>query len=161
MANIAQPKPFPWLAAGLGLFGTAAGQAMIPGFSMEDPAKYMKDLVITDAEVKKELGSVQSRLSGPASKAMGDIKSMGAAGRMPTGAVMSGLAGVQGQVAKGVAGAMPGMKMAQKQSMAQYLGMKNQYEGAKMEYGLGKGDRALSGMGVLGQIAMLWSAGIL
>jgi hypothetical protein len=159
--NSKSKSPFPWLPMGIGAFGVLAGQGMMPDFNMEDPAKYFKDLVISDAEISKELGAVQQRAGGPASKAIGDIKSMTAANRMPTGAALSGIAGVQGEVAKGVAGALPGMKSAQKQSMAQYLGMKNQYEASKMEYGMGKGDRALGGLGVLGQVAMLWQAGLL
>jgi hypothetical protein len=152
---------FPLVPFGIAMLGTALGAGSVKKPNTIDPRAYADDLLYEDADIASDLNMLGRKFTRRSSKAIGDIKQAGAAGRLPEGAVLSGIAGTQQEAAEGISSALPGLKREKRTSHANFLNMVNKYETAKTSYDQAQIDRNLGGLGNLGKIATLWSAGYL
>lgn len=161
MATTTKRGDPPILPFGIAMLGTALGANSIQEPGLIDPRQFRDQLVYGDTDIAQDLSMLGRRYSSGANKAIGDIKSLGAAGRLPEGAVLTGIGEAQGQAGRGAASALPALRREGRQSTANYLGMVNQYETAKAGYAQAGVDRGLEGLGALGRIALLWQGGLL
>lgn len=150
---------FPIVPFGIAMLGTALGAGSVKKPNMIDPRAYADDLLYEDADIASDLNMLGRKFTRRSSKAIGDIKQAGAAGRLPEGAVLSGIAGTQQEAAEGISSVLPALTREKRQSRSNFLNMVNRYETAKVGYDQAQVDRNLSGLGNLGKIATYWSAG--
>jgi len=158
--------PVPWLALGL----TAGGGLLRRFLNKQDdlqfanePAKYKDDLVLDDSDVSGLRGAMK-RAAGEANLAqVGGIKQAGAAKRLPSGAILSALAGSSQKAAQGVAQIEPQLEQMKTNSLKDFLRMQQPYDMARAQNKLNQ--QQSSNMfnqemfGNLGKIAILWRAG--
>jgi hypothetical protein len=152
---------FPIVPLGISMLGTYLGSESVKKPNLVDPRAYADDLLYDDADISSDINMLGSKFTKRSNKAIGDIKQAGAANRLPEGAVISGIAGTQQEAAEGVSSIMPALKREKRTSHANFLNMVNQYETTKAGYDQAQTDRNLAGLGNLGKIATLWSAGYL
>lgn len=152
---------FPIVPFGIAMLGTALGAGSVKKPNMIDPRAYADDLLYGDADIAGDLSAAQENLQKGAGRQISEIKRYGAANRLPEGAVMSKVAGTTKGIAEGVGKALPGLRREKRQSQSNFLNMVNRYESAMAGYDQAGIDRTLSGLGNLGKIATLWSAGYL
>lgn len=133
------------------------GGKMNEGYNFPMPDE--KKMTLSESEIRGAQGQLLSDLGMLQMGQIADIKQAGAANRLPQGAVMSAIAGVGSQGAKAYGKALPGLKMAQKQSYADYYRALLQRAG--MQYGEFANQRDFyRGMGGgLAKIATLWQMG--
>ena len=151
----------PIIPLGIAMLGGYLGSKSVKEPNMIDPRLYKDELTYSDTDIMKDVNMLGGKFSSRATKAVGDIKQFTAANRMPEGAAVSGIAGVQGEVAKNVGFAMPGMRREQSRSYGNYIGAVNRYEQGQTMYGQAQTDRNLGFLGNLGKIALLWQQGLL
>ena len=152
---------FPIVPFGIAMLGTALGAGSVKKPNMIDPRQYAGDLLYDDADISSDLNMLGRKTTARSTKAIGDIKQAGAANRLPEGAVLSSIAGVQGRAAEGISSILPALNKEKRTSHANFLNMVNQYETQKTAYDQAGTDRMLGGLGQLGKIATLWSGGYL
>ena len=152
---------FPIVPFGISMLGTALGSDSVKKPNLIDPRSFAGDLLYEDADIASDVNMLGSKFTARSNKAIGDIKQAGAANRLPEGAVISAIAGTQQKAAEGISGIMPALQKEKRSSHANFLNMVNQYETQKAGYEQGQTDRNLEGLGNLGKIATLWSAGYL
>ena len=143
------------------MLGTAIGAASVKKPNFMDPRAFKDDLVYDDADIAGDLSAVQTNLQKGAGRQISEIKRTGKANRLPEGAINQAIAGTTKGIAEGTGQALPGLRREGRRSKAGFLNMVNRYEGQKTAYDQAGVDRTLQGVGVLGKIATLWSAGYL
>ena len=90
---------------------------------------------------------------------MARIASAGSAGRIPVGAMSDMMRGIQGETARKVAGAAPGMKALQKESQGKYFNALNRYSMGQRAASDAKFGRFMGDLGGMTALAMLSRAG--
>lgn len=121
----------------------------------------IKGMQYTDMDLRRDMNMFRGQLEASGRVQSARIQSMGAANRLPAGAVMGGLAGVQEKTSQGMERILPQLRGVQRQSQGGYLSLLNQIHQGQMGYEQGQHDRTLEGFGTLSNIATLWSAGYL
>lgn len=168
--NVAAGGAFPWVQAGAMALGPILG-SIFPEFLGKteyqgmDPMKFMNDIILSKGDISQMRSNIINQIKKSTMPAISRVKQVGAAGRLPKGAVLSGIAGVQGESAKAISGVEPALDQAKRSSILDFLGVQNQYasqKGAYDQYNAGLGaDMWQTGMGGLGKLITLWQRGLL
>jgi len=149
------------LPFGLAALGTILGAGSVKKPNMIDPRTMRSDLVYENADIAGDINMMGRKFTSEASLGVGQAKSAAAGGRLPEGALLSAIAGIQGKTAEGVTSILPALRREKSRSMSNYLNLVNQYETQKTAYDQAGIDRLLGGLGQLGKVATLWSGGFL
>lgn len=138
-----------------------------PKTGMVDPEQYKGDLTYSDADIGKMrssmMGDITQRAGALTGRAISGVKQAGAAGRMPSGAVLSGIAGAHYQGAKGIAegGAqlMPRLQEMKRGSMMDYYNLANRYGMGEAQMQNQWREGWQGDIGQFTKLAMLYKAG--
>ena len=149
------------LAAGLQVGGLILDEFGRPKFKGTDPTDFKDDLTLSDADIAKEISMIQNKAQDAAGLNIANIKQMGAANRLPKGAVASNIAEVSGKVGEVGAKVLPGLKREQRAGITNFLNLKNRFDQNKLGYEQNINDRRQGGFGSLAQTALLWNSGLL
>ena len=152
---------FPILPFGIAMLGTYLGGGSVKQPDLIDPRGYGNELLYSNADISSDISMLGNRFGRASSKAIGDIKQVGAAGRLPEGAIMSNIKGTQAEAAEGISSMIPGLRREGRQSYMDYINMVNKTAETKTMYEQAGIDRTLGGLGQLGKIALLWQSGLL
>ena len=167
----AAAAPFPWLTAGAmaagpllqGLFPKQfGGMKQYEGF---DPEKYKEDITMDEGDISGIrnvlLQSIQRGIVNPAVR---NIKQVGAAKRLPSGATQSAISGAVSAGSRAAASAEPGLQAEKRRSIMDFVNLKRAYLGDKNMYELAQTQQGASmvqgGMGGLSKLLMLWQGGM-
>jgi len=132
-----------------------------------DPAQYKNQLTYSNRDINNIYGTTMQDIARRAASGLNlgisRINQAGAAGRLPTGAVMSNIAGAQYNMARGVSeGASqlrPSLLNMQRRSILDYYNLANRYSMAEAQ----ARNQNIAGwrgdIGNLTKLAMLWKAG--
>lgn len=101
-------------------------------FKMINPRGFRDDLVMNEGDVRAQRNQLMTQLGTSAAQQNAQIQSAGAAGRMPAGALLQALGGVQYNTAKGASGINAQLAGEKRKSLADYLGLQMNYDQAKM-----------------------------
>ena len=129
-----------------------------PDYSAVDPSK-ISGLNYTDADMNRDMRLYRGELDKSAAVQSQRIKGYGAANRLPQGAVLDALGGVQERTAQGMERIVPALRDKQRGILGNYYNLLNQYGLGKMEYQNDWLNRVQGGFGTLGNIATLWAEG--
>ena len=132
------------------------GQIDIP-----DLNKMKGDLTLGDKDIR-DLRQMSLRdIASINMKQMADIKQMGAAKRMPSGAITSAIQGTAERTAKGVSRIGPELKLAQIASNRNFFNTMLPYQRLRSEQASASAYQDQASLGGLAKIATLWQAGLL
>jgi len=134
-------------------------------FNMTDPSQFKDDIVMNQGDLGQIRSAFHNRLSGFQAKSIADIKQAGAAGRLPEGAVIGGIAGTAQRAAEGAANLEPGLQREKRKSILDFSRLQQRFDAAKMAHEQGNAGQTAGfnqqGVGNLGRIAILAEAGLL
>ena len=148
----------PLTMAALGYGANALWKTFGPQQSsgLEDPRKYRSQLMPNIGAMR---GQAMRNATDANMAGLSNIRRAGAAGHLPSGAVLDATAGQAYQTARGVSSIEPQLGEIKRQAEGQYLDRLNEYGAA--EAGI-KNQQAAGISGDIGQltkVAMLWQAG--
>jgi hypothetical protein len=146
---------------GIAALGTVLGAGSVKKPNLIDPRSMGSDLIYGQGDIASDINMLGNKFTSEASLGVGQVKSAGAGGRLPEGAILSGIGGIQAKTAEKVSSILPALKREKRRSMTNYLDLVNKYETQKTAYDQAGMDRMLGGLGQLGKVATLWSAGLL
>jgi len=160
--------PFPWAilaAQGIGMlankFLNKNPQAQ---FGIE-PAQFQDELTLSDADLGRMRQQNLSNIGMMNQANIAGIKQAGAARRMPSGAILSGIGGASYQAARGAANIEPMLRQQQMDSYSNFLRLQQPYEMMKAGQGIAntqQNNQFLGqGFGDMAKTVLLWKAGLL
>ena len=127
--------------------------------TMVNPDQYRDDIVLSDSMLGRLRGRARENIGAQTDRMAGQVKQYGAANRLPPGAVLSGIAGANYEGARGLAGIEPELAGMKRQSVLDYIGMKNQYEAGKEDVDAYNMNLLGDTVGTLGKLAVLYNFG--
>jgi len=158
--------PLPWLSLALTGGGMLAKKYLSPKPEMNfgiTPEAYKDQLTLSDADLGTMRSQNLQNISMLNTKNVSDIKQVGAARRMPSGAITSAIAGSSQNLARGASSIEPQLKQAQMQSYGNYMNLLQPYIMAKANtemQGEQQGGQFLSeGFGSMAKMLLLSKAG--
>lgn len=156
----------PYLALGLTALNMLKPK---PKTGMVDPRKFQQAFRYSPQELaalkRASLADIQSNVDMLNTRNIAAIRQAGAARRMPSGAIASGIAGATYQSGRLAAEAMPQINaqniQLKKQGEMNYFNALNQFQmGQAQAQNMGQ-NNIWATLGSLGKIALLWQAGLL
>jgi len=162
------PIWLPLAMQGLGMLGkNLFNKNVNPGdlFGGVDPSQYKDEMTLDN----NELGMLRSQnlrnVQDLNTKNVSEIQKLGAARRLPSGAIMSAIKGAGYETAKGASSIEPQLKQAQINSYGNYLQMLQPYQMAQANARMQNqaSDNAFFGQGFgdIFKTVLLWKAGLL
>lgn len=112
-----------------------------------------------EADFRRDWGFYKGELLKSAALQNSQIKSYGAANRLPQGAVLDALGGVQERTAQGMERIYPILLDKKRGYNRDYYNLLNQYQLGQMAYEQDWLNRMQGGFGALSNIATLWAMG--
>ncbi|NOY58906.1 MAG: hypothetical protein GXO75_08220 [Calditrichaeota bacterium] len=138
-------------------------------FGMLNPELYRDYIMYSGSDLAKiregAMSGVRENLNMLNLKNVSAIQQAGAARRMPSGAILSGIAGSTYQVGRGAIEAVPKIeaRLAQmkKEGERRFFDYLNRYKMGEAAFRNAQIDELFGTTGSLGKIALLWQAGLL
>jgi len=160
--------PFPWAvlaAQGLGMLGGSLFNKK-PGVNFGiEPSQFQDELTLNDADLGKMRSQNLSNVGMMNQQNIAGIRQAGAARRMPSGAILSGMGGASYQSARGAANIEPMLKQQQMDSYSNFLRLQQPFEMMKAGQGIANTQQGNQfwgqGMGDMAKTILLWKAGLL
>lgn len=133
-------------------------------FNMENPRKYMADLVLSSPEISHIKNRALDESTKRTSKIAEDIKAAGAAGGNEA-ATQTNLRSLAPVITEGANNLSTDLALKKKQSFVDYLNLVNYYDRQKMAHESANAQSQAAGiqqgLGGLTQLLSLWSGGLL
>lgn len=124
-----------------------------------DPRKFMDKMTMSDAEKGQERSLAMRDIGAAMAKPTADIKQAGAAGRLPSGATSSALAGVAQAGGQAAATVGPALEGEQRRSFGNFFRTALPFEHLRAGQVGAEANRNQAFVGALSRIAMLWQSG--
>jgi hypothetical protein len=160
--------PFPWAvlaAQGIGMLANKfLNKKPNVNFGVE-PSQFQDELTLSDSDLGKMRSQNLQNIGMLNQANISGIKQAGAARRMPSGAILSSIAGASQGAARGASSIEPQLKNAQINSFSNYLNLQRPFEMMKAQQGINNTQQANSfwqeGFGDMSKLILLWKAGLL